>query len=361
MAAEFPYRKESIPDVSLDQWRSLYSVANEVRQLQPWKTLDDTDLFGLEDPVTKQIGLVSVLGALGEVHAIQLHLPPEGLLFWLQFFRTGEPDRNFVQFRLRMLETHFTSKAGLTKLDLLVRQQLGLTRPTQRAHGYPQFRSHRPRRAPWYVETEEAFLLELSLGATLEFAARRARGEEPDLVDDGLGIQLPELSIYSAVEGKSGAWAIRRARPTVEQTSATTPSIIDVLDEATIHRLATLSSGNDVWQAGACFIPFPVTEGGRPFYPVAPLIVDEETEMVLETELDGDLRFEPAWSVVRAVAAAAVKRNRLPALVRVATKEAERALVTLCPHCPKLRIKFSPQLDLLRSAAVSLQSNLQRL
>jgi uncharacterized protein DUF6930 len=359
MAAKFSYRKESIPDVSLDQWRSLSSVANEVRQLQPWKTLDDTDLFGLEDPVTKQIGLVSVLGALGEVHAIQLHLPPEGLLFWLQFFRTGKPDRNFVQFKLRMLEAQFTSKAGLTKPDLLVREQLGLTRPTHRTHGYPLFRSHRPRRAPWYVEAEEAYLLELSLSATLEFTERRARGEEPDLIDDGLGVQLPELSIYSPAEGKSGAWTIRRARPPVEQTSGVTPSITDVLDEATIHRLAALPSGNDIWQAGACFIPFPVAEGGRPFYPVAPLVIDEETEMVLETELDGDLRFEPAWSVVRAVAAAAVKRNRLPALVRVATKEAQRALETLRAHCPELRIKFSPQLDMLRSAVASLQSSLQ--
>jgi hypothetical protein len=93
---------------------------------------------------------------------------------------------------------------------------------------------------------------------------------------------------------------------------------------------------------------------------VAPLILDEETELVLETTLDNNLQLEPAWSVVRATAAAAVKSNRLPAMVRVATKQAEKALGTLQPYCPELQIKFSTQLDLLHSAIASLQSNFMR-
>ena len=358
MAAKFPYRKESIPVVSLDQWKALYSVTEKVRRLQPWKIIYDTDLFGLEDPVTKQIGLVSVLGALGEHHAVQLFLPPEGLLFWLEFFRTGEPDRNFAMFNLRMLQAEFTSKKSLTKPDLFIREQLGLAGPIHRAHGYPLFRSHRPRYAPWYVEAEEARLLELALSAALEFTPRRARGEEPDLMDDQLGLQLPELSIYSLVEGKLNT--IRRARPPIEQPSAVSPPIIDVLDAATIHRLQALPIGDDIWQAGACFFPSPVAEGGRPYFPVAPLIMDEETEFVLETTLDSNLQLDPAWAVVRAVAAAAVKANRLPAMVRVAAKQTEKALGTLQPYCPGVQIEFSPHLDLLHSAMASLQSRFLR-
>jgi hypothetical protein len=358
--AAYPYDEELLPTIPLDQWRSLHEAADRVRQLEPWKTLTETDIFGLEDPLTKQIGVVSVLGNLGEVYAVHLHLPPEGLQFWLQFFRTGEPDRHLGQFKMRMLETHFVPKRSLTKPDLIIRQQLGLPQPVSRAHAYPAFRSYRPRCGPWYIGLEEARLLELSLAATLEFTARRRRREEADLLNDGLGIEFPVLSIYASAENGPGAWTIRRGRPPVEPAPVRTPVIKEILDEGTLDLLPAVPIGAEIWQAGASFLPSLITDGGRPYYAVVPLIVEEEHEMVLETTVDADLELEPAWSVVRAVAALAIKGNRLPRLIRVGTKEAERALGALRDYCPGLRIALSPQLDLLHSAMLDLHANFGR-
>src|SRR5271169_5762133 len=84
--------KATLPSVPLVEWKSLYELASRVRQYEPWRNVTETDLFALEDPVTKQVGLVSALGCFGEVCAVQLYLPPEGLLYWLQLFRNGERD-----------------------------------------------------------------------------------------------------------------------------------------------------------------------------------------------------------------------------------------------------------------------------
>jgi hypothetical protein len=183
-----------MPIVPLNEWQTLHEVADRVRQSEPWRTLTDTDLFALQDPATQQIGLVSVLGKLGEVYAIHLYLPPEGLLFWLQFFRKGTPDPVFAEFKLRMLEVSFVPKKILTSSDLTLREQLGLGTPKSRSNGYAQFRSYRPRCLPWYLEAAEVRLLRIALAACLEFTMRRNRGQEPWLIDDS--DELPVLSIY---------------------------------------------------------------------------------------------------------------------------------------------------------------------
>ena len=46
----------TVPTVPLVEWKSLYELASRVRQNEPWRTLTDTDLFALEDPMTKQVG-----------------------------------------------------------------------------------------------------------------------------------------------------------------------------------------------------------------------------------------------------------------------------------------------------------------
>src|SRR5262249_37853148 len=203
-------------------------------------------------PATEQIGLVSVLGNLGEVYAIHLYLPPEGLQFWLQFFRKGTPDPILAEFRLRMLEVSFVSKKMLTSSDLTLREQLGLGTPKSRTNGYAQFRSYRPRCLPWYLEAEEVRLLRIALAASLEFAMRRNRGQEPGLME--ASAELPVLSIYCPTAQGAAAWSIRRERLKVPQDPWRAPPAIEILDEVTVHRLPALPTKSEVWQAGACFL-----------------------------------------------------------------------------------------------------------
>jgi hypothetical protein len=350
------YETGTGPIVPLNEWQALHEVADRVRQSEPWRTLTDTDLFALQDPATQQIGLVSVLGNLGEVYAIHLYLPPEGLLFWLQFFRKGTPDPILAEFKLRMLEVSFVPKKMLTSSDLILRQQLGLGKPKSRTNGCAQFRSYRPRCLPWYLEAEEVRLLHIALAASLEFAMQRNRGREPWLIDDS--DELPVLSIYCPTGADAAAWSIRRERLKVPQDPWRAPPAGEILDEVTVRRLPALPTTREVWQAGSCFLRAPIADRKRPVYPVLGLVVNESSDEVLEPLVNDDLQLEPACTVLRAVAAAAIRRDGFPRVIRVASNETRSALERLREFCPQLTVELSKELDFLDFVMVDLQAKM---
>src|SRR5206468_12472661 len=114
---------------------------------------------------------------------------------------------------------------------------------------YPQFRSYRPRCLPWYLEADEVRLLRIALEASLEFVVRRNRSEEPWLIDDSDGEELPVLSVYCPASQQSGAWSVRRERLRVPQGVFQELPAGEVLDELTVHRLPALSVKDQIWQA----------------------------------------------------------------------------------------------------------------
>jgi hypothetical protein len=61
----------------------LYQAAICVKEIAPWEWMSETDLFGVQNPETGEIGFVSVMGMLGEHYAVAVYLGPEGLYgFW---------------------------------------------------------------------------------------------------------------------------------------------------------------------------------------------------------------------------------------------------------------------------------------
>jgi len=45
---------------SLEQWKRLYELMDEVKGLAPWDFMLETDLFGIRFPGTDELGFVSV-------------------------------------------------------------------------------------------------------------------------------------------------------------------------------------------------------------------------------------------------------------------------------------------------------------
>jgi hypothetical protein len=114
----------------------------------------------------------------------------------------------------------------------------------------------------------------------------------------------------------------------------------------------------EVWQAGASFLRAPIVDGERPVYPVLGLVVNETDDEVLEPLVDDDLQHEPACAVLRAVAAAAIRGDGFPRLIRVASNEAVAALERLREFCPRLTIELSKKLDFLHFVMADLQARM---
>src|SRR5206468_9213039 len=101
----------------------LFALAIQVKELKPWRWMEETDLIGIENPEMGEIGFISVMGAIGEYEAVALYLGAEGLYGFIDLQQDSDPDRLL---ELAHLQVAFSDRKYLEKEDLNLIRQLGL-------------------------------------------------------------------------------------------------------------------------------------------------------------------------------------------------------------------------------------------
>ncbi|MGH9971437.1 MAG: DUF7309 domain-containing protein [Pyrinomonadaceae bacterium] len=164
-----------------DEAKALCNLATQIKALAPWQWLEETDVFGVEDPDTGEIGFVSVMGNVGEYEAIGVYRGAKGLYDFIDFH--NDPSANADRLmEIPQVQLSFSEPKFLEKRDRELLKGSGLKFPGTK----PQFRSYRPGYLPWFITLKEARLLIHALSQTLEMAKRFA--EQPAIFpDDGDG------------------------------------------------------------------------------------------------------------------------------------------------------------------------------
>jgi hypothetical protein len=57
----------------VEKWRDLFRLAEKIREIAPWNLMDETDVFGIRNPETEELGFVSVMGMQGMLFCIALY------------------------------------------------------------------------------------------------------------------------------------------------------------------------------------------------------------------------------------------------------------------------------------------------
>jgi hypothetical protein len=188
--AEHEERKPEVGELLLpshDETRTLCSLAAEIKALSPWQWMEETDVFGVEDPDTGEIGFVSVMGNVGEYEAVAVYPGAEGIYGFIDFQTdpSASPDRLI---EIPQVQLSFSESEFLEKRDRELLKGSGLKFTGRK----PLFRSYRPGFLPWFITLNEARLLIHALSQTLEMTKRFA--EQPvTLPDDGDGETEPFL------------------------------------------------------------------------------------------------------------------------------------------------------------------------
>jgi hypothetical protein len=143
---------------SLSTIRSLYQDACELQARKPWETMLETQLVVVEDPGSNQMCFCSILGSLGEVFCLHVHLGEEGYGGYLKL-QSGEMHTagDFLAVQ-RSVYLEFERLSRLTAPDRALLRQLG--DPLKRGRLAPIFRSIRPGYHAWYVTEAEARTLD---------------------------------------------------------------------------------------------------------------------------------------------------------------------------------------------------------
>jgi len=273
-----------------NEWSRLYQAVIRIKEIAPWDWMSETDVFGVQNPETGEIGFVSVMGALGEHYAVAVYLGAEGLYgFWN--FQDADPWGDFEDLlRVPQLQASFEDRDELTKKDRDVIKALGLKFRGRQA--WPLLRSFRPGYYPWYLEVQEARFLAHALEQTLEVAPRFR--EDPALLTPG--DEESYLVRVSREEGGGLVWEDQVVSvPPVEPTSIRIPMDLEALE--VLKRLPMSRARLEM-----DFFMFPARigeRGDRPSCAYELLIVEAASGMVLGTELLGpDPTLEAMYGLV---------------------------------------------------------------
>ncbi len=270
-------REEATP--SLEDWKALYQAAKEFYALAPWEWMWDSDLFGVQDPVTGEVTYTCVLGNQGEVFALVGSLGSEGLAAYNSIL-SGEigsdsPDAFTTQ---KCLMASFENRTDIGKEDYALIRQLGLRFRGRNA--WPLFRSCQPGFFPWYLTAQEVRSLTVVLGQAIEVTQRIA--DDPDILIP------PEEGLYlvRVPQDRNGMrWEDKWRAPTPYEKKEK-PSLAPI-PATTLKRMCEApATKHGIWEVDTLLFPSPIEqEDGPPYFPIALLIVEHKNGIILHFDL----------------------------------------------------------------------------
>lgn len=309
------------PAPTNEQWARLYDLAVQVRELAPWRWMDETQVFAVEHPVTKELGFVSTMGQLGQHLSIAVYLGPKALYdFWDLQEGDGDP---MEIFNVPHLQASFDDREILEKQDRQIIKDLGLKfRGRQQ---YPLFRSIHIGYVPWFVYSDEAEFLIYALEQILEVAPRVEKDPDILMTHNDPSSETYLVRVSELNEG-SLHWndEIRR----IPQPPAVIPPVSPMEARAAEFKTVSRIPGL-VIEIGLPYMPTPIAEKGqRPYFPRGLMLADAESGLILGIDMIAPC--ETAAELDLAIAAGISKifltNDALPEEIKVGTTELFRLL-----------------------------------
>ncbi len=262
------------------EWKRLYELAAELKKLAPWQWMDETMIFGVENPDTKEVGFISPMGMLGEHLSIGVYRGAEGLYGFWDFQEVGLEAEPFALFEIPQLQVSFEDREALEKQDRDTIKKLDLK--FRGSQNYPLFRSIKPGFMPWFITSDEARMLIHSIEQTLEVAPRVL--ENPDILTDESDTEN-EVCLVRFAENQDGklVWReeMREIPPPAEKeyTVKIPQGLVDELK-------AFPQAKKLILEIDLFYAPTPIGEKGkRPFIPKMLMLADRTSGVIAGFEI----------------------------------------------------------------------------
>jgi len=271
---------------SLQDWKALYDASIEFKNTAPWDWMHETDFFGVQDPVSGEIGYCCIMGAAGEHYALGVYSGSEGLEVLLRI-QSGEFSQSHdeVLYVQKCLMASFEDRGYLQKQDIQQIKALGLK--FRGANAWPFFRNYTPGFVPWYLTGEETRFLTLALQQAIEVSLRFKK-------DPGMLIHTSSGKFFVRAPVKQGegiSWKDEWIEPLPLERQ---DFLATTVDETLLNRLKKAGlQQRGIWEIDFFFVPAPIWEKEkRPYYPYMSLMVEHNSGMILTFQLEKKEEFE---------------------------------------------------------------------
>ncbi|MEA2020844.1 MAG: hypothetical protein U9N08_00025 [Candidatus Caldatribacteriota bacterium] len=264
---------------SIQEWRDLYEAAIEFKKIRPWDWMWDTDIFGVQNPVTGEIGYCCVMGGAGEHYALAVYLGSEGLNGYLSL-QSGEnyPSLQDILSLQKLLMASFEDRELLQKEDIQLTKKFDFK--FSGPDSWPLFRSYLPGYHPWYLTGEEARYLTLCLWQAIDVSLR-FKGDPKKLTPptgNRYLVRVPK-------KDETGlSWDDEWMEPLPLQKAEI---IVEPVDEVRLEKIKRrIPDRHGVWEVDYFYYPSPIRDKKeRPYYPYVTLWVDQHSGFVLRHDL----------------------------------------------------------------------------
>jgi hypothetical protein len=262
-----------------EDWKELFKAAVDFRDIECWKWMYDTNVFGVENPDNGEIGYCTVLGNLGEVFSLNVYLGDRGLRDYLGMlnrpYSSEEQDKMLVQ---NCLMASFENRNDLSARDLKVIKELGLTFRGRKK--WPYFRRFKPGHPPWYLTKGEAEFLTIALQQSKKVAfmckEKRDSLKPPD--------KNMVFVMVSKGKGKNLHWYESWMKPELIPEEFMVP-IIDDSYLSSIRNSIDVRRGE--WEIDCFYAPIMIKEKKDeiPYYPFISLFVEHSKGFIIDFQL----------------------------------------------------------------------------
>ncbi len=247
-------------------WGRMFEWAEEILTLKPWQNFDEELVFAIQPQADGPVYFASVMGRMGEHHAVAYYKGSEGFSYFRRAQLGEESSRLGMESLLMSEHLHvaFETRENLLPTDLAILKACG-----KKYRGkWPVFRTQRPARMPWTASPVEASVLAILMERTIEVLHRLKRGESL------LRPYFSEDFVLIDPEGRDGECRVADLPQARHILKAALPH--DALDDIPRSPLRV------EMEVALMVAPInDVPEGEPPYMPLILLVVDADSGMIL--------------------------------------------------------------------------------
>jgi hypothetical protein len=262
----------------MGNWSKLYTLADRVNALKPWRYMFEDEITGVRDPVSGTIGFISVMGNLGEHYALTVYLGERALGQYMELSENGSDATPEMVLEIPQLMLSFEDKEFVEKEDRAIMKENGITITGKKS--LPIFRSFRPGMVPWFLEESEQESMINYLEQFLEVAII-ADSHERKAKPGSIRQEVSLVREYMNTGGK-GSW-----KDTYQQILIPSLEELEIpINAGLLAKAKSTPVGKSTWEIDFFMTPAQMKEKNqRPYFPYILLVVDQKSEFVISHEL----------------------------------------------------------------------------
>lgn len=270
------------PMISKDALDDFFQLAIETCKSAPWKHCSDADVFGVLIPETKELHFVSVMGGGGQCFGLATYRGIEGLDFFLSVMGgSGDIDPFTAQRKQNGLLMEFTSKKYLTDFDLEMAEQVQFKPANSKS--WVLVKDMEPGWLPWAPKEKDILALTTIMSLLPTF--KKKQKDDPEwTMGDG-----EDLFPVFTWKKKASDWKIEwwgQDKILKASNATVTETLVKPVDELKLQKAKShKKSKQAVWEAYSFYMPEPVLDGDRPYFPEICAIMDHKANQCLAMEM----------------------------------------------------------------------------